>query len=256
VAAYAEFEFDEIKIETPAERNDLVIQHLPLVRAIAAQVCRKLPDHVDLDDLIQAGTLGLLDAAERFDAQQAASFRTYATHRIRGAILDSLREADWASRQTRQMHRRVAEVTQELTAQLQRMPTESEIAEQMGMPLERWRRRMLDLSVELIPAASPFDDHEDPVVRDFPDKAENQPESLCARGQFRHALGKALETLSQREREMLALYYDDEFSMSEISRRFGVHQSRTSQIHKTAVHKIARALKSAGFTSRQALAEF
>jgi RNA polymerase sigma factor for flagellar operon FliA len=257
MAAPAEVRFDEITAkafgafpeETP--QNGLVLEHLPLVRAIALNISRKLPEHVDLDDLIQAGTIGLLDATKKFDSRDKVAFGAYAKHRIRGAILDSLRQQDWASRDTRRRHRRVEEVTRELSAELQRAPMESEIAERMGMDLEDWRQMMIDLRIEFVSAASNSRDPEESAPMEFPDKVENRPDTVCARNQLLELLQGAMQTLSVREREMLTLYYHNDVSMTEISEIFGVHQSRTSQIHKAAVQKIAKAFRLAGIHSSQ-----
>lgn len=258
MAAQAEVRFDAISVKAfgafPREtsQNDLVLEHLPLVRAIAVHVSRKLPEHVDLDDLIQAGTIGLLDAMKKFDSRDKVAFGAYAKHRIRGAILDSLRQQDWASRDTRRRHRRVEEVTRELSAELQRAPAESEIADRMGMDLDDWRQMMIGLRIEFVSAASNSRDPEESAPMEFPDKAENRPDTLCARNQILGMLQGAMQTLSERERQMLTLYYHNDTSMTEISEIFGVHQSRTSQIHKTAVQKIAKVFRSAGIHSSQA----
>lgn len=232
-------------------RDNLVLKHLPIVRAIAAQVRQKLPEHVDLDDLIQAGTLGLLDAADKFDAMKSVAFSTYAKHRIKGAIIDSLRQADWASRELRARKRRVDEWTRELSAQLNRPPLEEEIAEKMDMSLEYWRRMMLDLRVEFCSVSSRpgADRSEDSSPRDLAASADHHPDRLYARNQLREALGRAVLTLSERERGVLALYYRNELPMRVISQIVGVHESRTSQIHKTALRKLAAVFRAAGIHS-------
>jgi RNA polymerase sigma factor for flagellar operon FliA len=255
MAAQAEIGFDEIKFKafgvfSRNEQNDLVVEHLPLVKAIAVHISRKLPERVDLDDLIQAGTIGLLDALKKFDARDKVAFGAYAKHRIRGAILDSLREQDWASRDTRRRHRRVQEATHELLVELKRTPTEPEIADRMGMDLTEWRRMMIDLRIEFV---SPFNsrDPEGSSPMEFPDKAEDRPDTLCARNQLVEMLREAMSTLSEREQKMLTLYYHNEVSMTGISEMFGVHQSRTSQIHRAAVQKIAKVFRAAGIQSSQ-----
>src|SRR5436309_2110045 len=120
-----------------SERDRLILKSLPLVRAIAVRVYENLPMHVELEDLVHAGILGLFDAAQKFDSTKQVAFRGYAKHRIKGAILDSLREMDWASRDLRRRHKRLEEVTRELCAVMERNPTEIEIADKMGMELGR-----------------------------------------------------------------------------------------------------------------------
>ncbi len=138
-----------------AKRDRIVLEHLPLVKAIAVRVHENLPVHVDLDDLVHAGVLGLFDAASKFNPEKQVAFSSYAKHRIKGAILDSLRQLDWASRDLRRRHKQVEAATRELSATLQRTPTEAEIAQKLGLEVERWRQMMVDLrSVGLISAST------------------------------------------------------------------------------------------------------
>src|ERR1700729_1909605 len=134
-----------MQVAKKARRDRIVLEHLPLVKAIAVRVHENLPVHVDLDDLVHAGVLGLFDAASKFNPDKQVAFSSYAKHRIKGAILDSLRQLDWASRDMRRRHKQVEAATRELAATLQRTPTEQEIAEKLGMDVERWRNMMIDL---------------------------------------------------------------------------------------------------------------
>src|ERR1700760_1961660 len=155
--------------EQTVERDELVVKHLPLVRSIAIRVFENLPVHVDLDDLIHAGVMGLLDAATKYDADKQVSFHGYAKHRIKGAILDSLRDMDWASRDLRKRHKQLEAVTRELTAAMERNPTEAEIAERMGMDVDRWRQVAIDLRVVGLLSASVRDpESENQCVPEFP----------------------------------------------------------------------------------------
>src|SRR4051794_2748397 len=126
-------------------RDELILKHLSLVTAIATRVRESLPVHVELDDLIHAGVMGLFDAATKYEADKQVAFGAYAKHRIKGAILDSLRELDWASRDIRRRQKQLEQTTRELTAKLNRVPTDAEIANEMGIGPARWRQ----LSVEL-----------------------------------------------------------------------------------------------------------
>src|SRR5450755_403749 len=137
-----------------ARRDRIVIEHLPLVKAIAIRVHENLPVHVDLDDLVHAGVLGLFDAASKFNPEKQVAFSSYAKHRIKGAILDSLRQLDWASRDLRRRHKQVEAATRELAAKFERQPTEAELAEKMGVEVERWRQMVVELrTVGLISAS-------------------------------------------------------------------------------------------------------
>ena len=135
------------KADANEMRDAIVLQHLSLVRAIAVRVHESLPVHVDLDDLVHAGVLGLFDAAQKYNPGKQVVFSSYAKHRIKGAILDSLRQLDWASRDLRRRHKQVEAATRELAAVLQRNPTQDEVAEKMGVGEERWRRMMMSWMV-------------------------------------------------------------------------------------------------------------
>ena len=168
-----------------ALRDQVVLDHLSLVKAIAVRVHHSLPGHVDLDDLVHAGILGLFDAASKYDDTKQVLFRGYAKHRIKGAILDSLREMDWASRDLRRRHKRLEEVTRELAAVMERQPTEAEIAEKMGMDLERWRQVALELRmVGFLSASSRSTDGEDGPAPEFPAAPDSNPgpRTCCSQG--------------------------------------------------------------------------
>src|SRR2546423_3550324 len=142
------------------ERDRIVLEHLPLVKAIAIRVHESLPVHVDLDDLIHAGVLGLFDAVAKYDATKNVAFQAYAKHRIKGAILDSLRQMDWASRDLRKRQKRVDSVTRELSAKLGRNPHDGEVAQEMGVSMERWRRMQMELRTVGLVSASANPDQE------------------------------------------------------------------------------------------------
>jgi RNA polymerase sigma factor for flagellar operon FliA len=235
------------------DRDRVVLEHLPLVRAIAIRVHETLPVHVDIDDLVHAGVLGLFDAVTKFNAAKNVQFSSYAKHRIKGAILDSLRQLDWASRDLRRRHKQVEMATRDLTAELQRTPTEAEVADRLGIDMDRWRQMMVDLrNVGLVSASSRTTDHEDLPAPEFPSSPDLQPDSMCAREQLRTALEMAMKGLPERYRKVVALYYTSEMTMKEIGGMLGINESRVSQIHKSALAKMASALESAGIHSSQA----
>lgn len=235
------------------KRDRVVLEHLPLVKAIAVRVHENLPVHVDLDDLVHAGIMGLFDASSKYNPEKKVAFSSYAKHRIKGAILDSLRQLDWASRDLRRRHKQVEAATRDLAAVLQRNPTEAEVAEKLGVEADRWRQMMLDLrSVGLISASTRGPDHEDLPAPDFPSKPETQPDTMCAREQLREVLGDAMKTLPERYQKVVVLYYTNEMTMKEIGGLLGINESRVSQIHKSALEKMATVLQSNGITSSQA----
>jgi RNA polymerase sigma factor FliA len=240
--------------ETKQEKRDrVVIEHLSLVKAIAVRVHESLPVHVELDDLVHAGILGLFDAATKFNPDKKVVFSSYAKHRIKGAILDSLRQLDWASRDLRRRHKQVEQITRDLCATLQRQPTEVEIAEKLGVDVSRWRQMALDLrNVGLISASTRTTEHEDLPAPDFPSKPETHPDSMCAREQLKEKLEIAMNVLPERYKKVVVLYYTNEMTMKEIGGLLGINESRVSQIHKSALEKMAVALESNGITSSSA----
>ncbi|HBY60488.1 MAG TPA: FliA/WhiG family RNA polymerase sigma factor, partial [Solibacterales bacterium] len=224
-----------------------------LVKAIAVRVHESLPVHVDMDDLVHAGVLGLFDAVGKYDPDKKVAFSAYAKHRIKGAILDSLRQLDWASRDLRRRHKQVEAVTRDLTAELRRAPTEQEIADRLGIDVERWRQMALDLrNVGLVSASTRGGDQEDLPAPDFPSKPESQPDSMCAREQLRSVLQSAMSTLPARYQKVVMLYYTSEMTMKEIGGILGINESRVSQIHKSALEKMAAVLQTNGIHNSRA----
>lgn len=235
------------------KRDRVVMENLSLVKAIAVRVHDSLPVHVDLDDLVHAGILGLFDAATKFNPDKKVVFSSYAKHRIKGAILDSLRQLDWASRDLRRRHKQVEQITRDLTAELHRTPTEDELAAKMGVDVSRWRQMALDLrNVGLISASTRPADQEDLPAPEFPGKPESQPDSMCARVQLKEVLQDAMSGLPERYKKVVVLYYTNEMTMKEIGGLLGINESRVSQIHKSALEKMAVVLQSNGIRSSSA----
>ena len=233
-------------------RDDLVLKHLSLVRAIAVRVFQTLPVYAELEDLVHAGMLGLLDAAAKYDGCKHVPFRAYAKHRIRGAILDSLREMDWASRDLRRRHKQLEEVTQELWAAMERKPTETEIAEKMGMSLERWRQVAIDLRmVGLLSASTRRTDNEDSQAPEFPATPDSNPDVMTGHRQLKSALAVAMSSLSARHRQVIHNYYTGGKTMREIGAAMGINESRVSQIHKAALERMAGNLQASGIRSAE-----
>lgn len=236
-----------------SKRDQVVLEHLSLVKAIAVRLHESLPVHVELDDLVHAGVLGLFDAATKYDPDKNVAFSSYAKHRIKGSILDSLRQLDWASRDLRRRHKQVESVTRDLTVELQRTPTEIEVAEKMGIEVQRWRQMMIELrGVGLVSASTRGNDQEDQPAPDFPCKPETHPDSMCAREELRTVLNTAIQTLPVRYQKVVAMYYSKDMTMKEIGGKLGINESRVSQIHKSALEKMATVLQSAGISSSNA----
>src|SRR5712692_4610132 len=239
------------------ERDALIMTHLPLVRAIASRVRENLPVQVELDDLVHAGILGLFDAVQKYDPSKRVVFHLYAKHRIRGAILDSLRQLDWASRDLRKRSKHIEALSQKLSGQLGRAPTESELARGMGVSLARWRKLVFELhnaglSVGQGHGGGPFNESVDRAASpDAPPSTEEAPDRCCAREQLRQVLATALETLPSRYQRVVALYYSHGSTMKQIGAELGVNESRVSQIHKAALEKLNAALKNQGIESSE-----
>lgn len=226
-----------------------MLEHVPLVKAIAIRVREKLPLHVEVDDLVHSGILGLFDAIAKYRPEKKVAFASYAKHRIKGAILDSLRELDWASRDARRRHKQVEAIARELSLKLQRVPTEAEMAAGMGVEVRRWREMAVGIEcagVVSISARPPDREH---TPREYPAGADTQPQNMCARRELWRSVRMAMEKLPQRYRKVIVLYYTDEMTMREIGALLGVNESRVSQIHKSALEKMAAALGSAGVHS-------
>jgi len=234
-------------------RDRIVLENLSLVKVIAIRVHENLPVHVDLDDLIHAGVMGLFDAVEKYDAQKNVSFQNYAKHRIKGAILDDLRQLDWASRDMRKRQKTIDSATRELMGRLGRTPTETEVAEKLGVNGEQLRRMQTQLrNLGLVPA-TPYAGTEDDRPQEFAATPELQPDRMCERRQLQSTLARAIGKLPKRYQKVVFLYYTNEMTMKEIGSVMGVNESRVSQIHKMALKKMAVTLESEGIRSAEAL---
>jgi RNA polymerase sigma factor for flagellar operon FliA len=235
-----------------AVRDEIVLEHLPLVKAIAIRVHENLPVHVDLDDLVHAGVLGLFDAVKKYNPDKQVVFHSYAKHRIKGAILDSLRQLDWASRDLRRRQKHVDTVTRDLAMKLGRTPTDSEVAEEMGVDPQRWSKMLAELrNLSTVSTSGNTEDERD-HTQDFAATAELEPDRICARRQLQVTLARAMQGLPERYQKVVFLYYTNDMTMKEIGEVLGVNESRVSQIHKNALQKMAVALQSAGISSPKA----
>jgi len=235
-----------------AKRDRIVLEHLPLVKAIAIRVHENLPVHVDLDDLVHAGVLGLFDAASKYNPDKQVAFSSYAKHRIKGAILDSLRQLDWASRDLRKRQKQVDAITHELSLQLNRTPADAEIAQGMGVSMDRWRRMQLELRTVGLVSSTPRPDQERDRTQEFPAAPTFQPDRMCEQRELQTTLARAVRSLPERYQKVVFLYYTNDMTMKEIGDMLGVNESRISQIHKTALKKMAVVLESEGIHSAEA----
>lgn len=234
-------------------RDELILEHLPLVTAIAAHIQRSVPVHIELNDLIHAGVTGLFDAATKYRDEKKVAFPSYAKHRIRGAILDSLRESDWASRDLRKRYKQMEALTRDLTAKLQRSPTQTELARAMGLTSRRWQMLMVDFgSLGAAALQVHANDRDDQPRQEMPCKPAQCPDQLFARSELREKLNSALKTLPDRYQQVVRLYYERDMTMKQIGGILGVNESRVSQIHKSALERMQSALEVNGIRSASA----
>jgi RNA polymerase sigma factor FliA len=223
--------------QTFCEREELAVKLLSLVKRVALEVRERLPQHVDLEDLAGAGVLGLLDAVQKFDARKHVKVETYARHRIRGAILDSLREMDTASRDMRKKNKAAENTYRQLQVKFGRAVTDEEMAQALGVSLKRWYRTLQELnSVGMdwlrpnhIPEVSALDES------NLAGDDRESPFDACYRNEQRAILARALALLPERERAVISLYYQRELTMKQIGARLGIDESRVSQIHSAAL---------------------
>ena len=217
--------------------NDLVVQHAPLVKRIAYHLLGRLPDTVQLDDLVQSGMLGLLEAIKNYDASQGASFETYAGIRIRGAMLDELRRSDWTPRSVHKKVRMVAEAIREIENNAGRDAKDSEVAAYMGISIEEYNHILQDSVSCKTFSVEELVQGEDGVIEGVY-ATTLQPEEILLQENFQKALAIAISELPERERLVVSLYYDEELNLREIGKVLEVSESRVSQICSQAMLRL------------------
>ena len=221
------------------DKGHLVELYAPLVKRIAYQLMSKLPASVDVDDLIQNGMMGLLDAVGRYEDGQGAQFETYAVQRVRGAMLDGLRENDWLPRSLRRDMRRIESAIHSLEQQNGRPPSETELAESLGVPLAEYQHMLHEARGHQLVYLEDFSREEDD---DYLERhlvhQDADPLGLLEDADMRRRLIGAIEVLPEREQMVMALYYDEEPNLREIGAVLGVTESRVCQLHSQAVARL------------------
>jgi RNA polymerase sigma factor for flagellar operon FliA len=238
------------------EQERVLLEHLPIVRFLARRIHERLPQHVDIEDLVSAGVVGLMDAFAKFDPAKKVQFRSYAQFRIRGAILDSLRTLDWSPRELRRKGRAVEEAIRVITARLGRAPGENEIAAEMEMSLDEYQQLLGDLKgleIGTLHVERNENSGEEELAY-VPGKPEDDPLFHCLRGELEERLTDAIAHLPDRERLVMTLYYYEEMTMREIGLALGVVESRVSQVHASAVVHLRAALRDLAGNGRTELA--
>lgn len=221
----------------PSNHNERVEQHASLVKRIACHLINRLPASVQLEDLVQAGMIGLLEASRNYDERQGASFETYAGIRIRGSMLDEIRKNDWAPRSVHRKARMVAEAVREIENDVGRDARDTEIAESLEMSLPEYYKILQDNSYHKVLSFEDLGIGDESILETMSDNAPGILDGL-QREDMQRLLSDAIATLPERERLVMALYYDEELNLREIGAVMGVSESRVSQIHSQAVIRL------------------
>ncbi len=225
-------------------QEEQVNKYAPLVKRIAYHMMARLPASVEVDDLIQVGLIGLMDAVSRFDGTQGAQFESYATQRIRGAMLDELREADWLPRHVRQKSRQIESAIHTLQQRLGKPPTEQEISKEMGIPIDQYQGMLNDVKGSQLLYYEDFsDDDSANFLERYLVDGSSDPLALLEDEGFRASLIEAIHTLPERERSMMGMYYEQDMNLKEIGVVLGVSESRVCQLHSQAVARLRAQLK-------------
>ena len=229
------------------DRNALIRQYQPLVRKLAFHMMAKLPANVEVDDLIQVGLIGLTEALSRFEATQGVQFETFATQRIRGAMLDELREYDWVSRSTRKSQRDIEESMRRLEHRLGRSPLESEIAADMGISLEDYQSMLTKVRgsqlIYLEDMTNNSDDEDGFLDRHMGDPNAD-PVNILRDQRLRQALVEAIKNLPEREQHIMSLYYEQDMNLKEIAAVLKVTESRVCQLHSQSIARLRAKMRS------------
>ncbi|GAB3789615.1 RNA polymerase sigma factor FliA [Dyella agri] len=218
--------------------DELVRRHAPLVRRIAYHLMGRLPASVDVGDLIQAGMIGLLEAARHFAHDKGASFETFAGIRIRGAMLDELRKADWTPRSVHRKTREVAETIRQIEAETGAEADDAEVMRRLGISAEEYHQVLADAACSRLLSLTASDDGEETGVLEVADENSLAPDEGIEHDGMREALVEAITALPEREQLVMSLYYEQELNLKEIGAVLGVSESRVCQIHGQAVIRL------------------
>ncbi|MGC3983337.1 MAG: RNA polymerase sigma factor FliA [Pseudorhodoferax sp.] len=222
------------------DREHMIRQYVPLVRRLAHHMIAKLPANVELDDLIQVGMIGLSEALTRYEAAQGVQFETFATQRIRGAMIDELREGDWMSRGSRKSQKDIERAVQRVEQRLGRSAKESEIAAELGMGLGEYQELLDKVRGTQLVYLEDMGGDED--TEGFLDRhtgdAEADPLNLLRNERLRSALVEAIKSLPEREQYIMSMYYEKDLNLKEIAAVLGITESRVCQLHSQSVARL------------------
>lgn len=234
----------EARLEPALDKDKAVAQFAPLVKRIAYHLMARLPSSVQVDDLIQAGLIGLLDAVSHFDGSLGAQFETYAAQRIRGAMLDELRQSDWLPRNVRKNLRLIEGAVTRLEQRFGRQPSEQELADELQVPLAQYQQMLQEGRGCQLLYYEDFSDSEDNnFLEHYTAGEQMNPLSIIQDEHFRGVLVEAIDGLPERERLVMGLYYEQELNLKEIGEILGVSESRVCQLHSQAVSRLRGRLR-------------
>lgn len=232
-------------VQGKSDKNQLLTRHAPMVKKLAHLMKAKLPPSVEVDDLIQAGMIGLLDAVNRYEEIHGAQFETYAMQRIRGSMLDELRSSDWMPRSMRQNMRKIEVAITALQQRLGRPPNESEVAKQLKLSLEAYQDMLANGGGHQLVYYEDFHDSEssEHFLDRYSTETADDPLQMLMESGFRSAVIDAIEALPEREKILMGLYYEQEMNLKEIGVIMGVSESRVCQLHSQAIARMRATLK-------------
>ncbi len=230
------------KIQQCTDMAAKVESYAPLVKRVALHLKSRLPACVELDDLIQSGMLGLMDAVAHFEDGHGAAFETYASIRIRGAMIDEMRQSDWAPRSVHQNSRQISDAIGRLSHRLGREPKDTEIAAELNVDVETYQRMLLDTSTSQFIGIEDLGVTDD-VISDSPNHHDDKLFEILATTEFKKAVAKAISRLPKREQHVLALYYDEDLNLREIGEVLDLSESRVCQIMSQAMARLRAALR-------------
>jgi RNA polymerase sigma factor for flagellar operon FliA len=227
------------------ERGAAIERYAPLVRRLASQLIARLPANVELDDLIQAGMIGLMDALSRYEAGHGAQFETFAMQRIRGAMIDELRGGDWLPRSVRRNQRAIDAAVHAVEQRMRRSATEAEVAAEMGLGLPAYRQMLGDAHGGQLLYLDDLvgSDSDETFVERHAGPDSSDPVRILDDGRFRASLATAIEALPEREKQVMGMYYEHDMNLKEIGAVLGVTESRVCQLHSQAVSRLRTKLK-------------
>ncbi|MCW5963003.1 MAG: FliA/WhiG family RNA polymerase sigma factor [Bryobacterales bacterium] len=232
------------RAEDPASREALILEHLPQVRLIARKIHERLPESISVEDLVSAGVLGLISAIDCFDPKHNVKLKTYAEYKIRGAILDSLRDLDWAPRQRRRLAKQIEAAITRLEQKLQGVPGDDAIAEEMGVDLDTYHQYLVStqgLTLGSLEYAGREDDGRE-LISFLADEDSPLPSEALEQRELERLLAESVRHLPKMERTILGMYYQEELTLREIARIVNLHESRISQLKTQAILRLRASL--------------